>query len=101
MDAELRMSSAYTTLLDKEGPAFSASSLTSMSSSYSVSIWSLVNATGIRQMSFFPRFAKPSIAAAVWGPCHARGPTWDCHVRRQLVLSASHPYCETRRGGVN
>ncbi len=59
-----------------------ASSCTSTSSSYSVSMWSLVNATGTSRTFFLPSLASPLIESDVCGPCHAEGPTWDCHVRR-------------------
>lgn len=42
---------------------------------------------GTRQMSFWSSLARPLIESDVWGPCHARGPTWDCQVRRQLYVS--------------
>ena len=60
----------------------SASSLTSMSSSYRVSMWSLVKAIGTNKTFFLPSLANPLIESEVWGPCQAEGPTWDCHVSR-------------------
>jgi hypothetical protein len=73
-------------------PSLCASSATSMSSSNSVSMWSDVNAIGTRQMSRCPSLARPSMESDVWGPCHARGPTWDCHVRRHLRVSRRKLY---------
>ena len=50
-------------------------------------MWSDVKAIGTRQMSFWSSLARPLMESDVWGPCHARGPTWDCQVRRQLYVS--------------
>src|SRR6267142_3484248 len=53
----------------------------SRSSSYSVSMWSLVNAIGTTTTRFLPRRARPLSASLVCGPIQALGPTWDCHAR--------------------
>ena len=54
----------------------------SRSSSYSVSMWSLVNAIGTSTTFFCPSRARPLIAALVCIPIHADGPTWLCHTSR-------------------
>lgn len=49
----------------------------SMSSSYSVSMWSLVNAMGTRRIFFHPRSQSPLMVSSVWGPSQGIGPTWE------------------------
>lgn len=49
----------------------------SMSSSYSVSMWSLVNAIGTKRMFFLPLSQSPLMVSSVWGPSQGIGPTCE------------------------
>ena len=49
----------------------------SMSSSYRVSMWSLVNAIGTKRMFFLPLLQSPLMASSVWGPSQGIGPTYE------------------------
>lgn len=49
----------------------------SMSSSYSVSMWSLVNAIGTKRIFFLPLSQSPLMASLVWGPSQGIGPTYE------------------------
>lgn len=49
----------------------------SISSSYSVSMWSLVNAIGTKRIFFLPLSQSPLIVSSVWGPSQGIGPTYE------------------------
>lgn len=49
----------------------------SMSNSYRVSMWSLVNAIGTKRMFFLPLLQSPLMASSVWGPSQGMGPTYE------------------------
>ena len=57
--------------------SLATSSAYSMSSSCSVSMWSVVKAIGTSSRFFWPFLARPLIASSVWGPSHGKGPTWN------------------------
>lgn len=68
----------------------------SMSSSCSVSMWSLVKAMGTSRRFFFPRWHKPFMTSSVCGPNHAIGPTYtrhtsSSHSQRRCSYSTSPP----------